>query len=395
MRDGAARRPLTFVHEVTSIIDSEFARFDEKGRFAMGTTNPTSNIHVYDTTPGNVDIMRLQSTGVNKQTGILLYTNNGEGGFMRGFSNTVNKTTGLALGVSNNSTIINNLNLIHTSNVGVGTPTPARQLHIVDHRNPLLGGTGVMRVESKLSNASVEFTTSAGTSNIYADRTGNVYIQPSSINKPTTFVKSTLNVNGDLFVDGNIDFSQIAVNLGGEAAATDIETGGGIITNSNEVSRKTYSKTFTLGEGFAKNIQIMFAPGAFYAKITAMLRRIDNIEVGDPVGGTVKDINTMVLEVQGGTSDGSAPTLDIAEGLKTMFGGTNNFPWDPVVEYGQRGISLTPYNVEGDRIYAYDVFIELTTACGGKVERITHNLTIPSRLDDGQGGQTDITTFNY
>jgi hypothetical protein len=395
VRDGATRRPLTFVHEVTSIIDSEFARFDEKGRFALGTTTPTSNIHVYDTTPGNIDLMRLQSTGVNKQTGILLYTNNGEGGFLRGFSNTVNKTTGLALGVSNNSTIINNLNLIHTSNVGVGTPTPARQLHIVDRRNPLLGGTGVMRVESKLSNASVEFTTSAGTSNIYADRTGNVYIQPSSIDKPTTFLKSTLNVDGDLLVGGNIDFSQIAVNLGGRSAATDIETGGGIITNSNEVSRKTYSKTFTLGSGFAKNIQIMFAPGAFYAKITAMLRRIDAEEVGDPVGGTVKDINTMVLEVQGGTSDGSAPTLDIAEGLKTMFGGTNNFPWDPVVEYGQRGISLTPYNIAGDRIYAYDVFIELTTACGGKVEKITHNLTIPSRLDDGQGGQTDITTFNY
>jgi hypothetical protein len=385
--DGSTRRPLTFVHEVDSFTDSEFARFDEDGRFALGTNTPTSNIHVYDTTPGNVDIMRLQSTGVNKQTGVLLYTNDGEGGFLRGFSNTVNKTTGLALGVSNNSTIINNLNLIHTSNVGVGTPVPARQFHVVDHRNPLLGQTGTMRVESKLSNASVEFTTSAGTSNIYADRTGNVYIQPSSINKPTIYLKSALDVEGDLSVGGNIDFSQIAVNLGGESAATDIETGGGIITNSNEVSRKTYSKTFTIDEGDAKDIQLMFGSGAFYAKITAILRRTDNSTVGD--------INTMVLEVQGGTSDASQPTLDIAGGPKTMFGGTNSFPWNPEVTFGQRGISLRPYNIDTARIYDYDIFIELTTACGGKLEKITRDLTIPGNIDNGDGGQTDITSFSY
>lgn len=387
VRDGAARRPLTFVHEVTSLIDSEFARFDEKGRFALGTTTPTSNIHVYDTTPGNIDLMRLQSTGVNKQTGILLYTNNGEGGFMRGFSNTVNKTTGLALGVSNNSTIINNLNLIHTSNVGVGTPTPARQLHIVDRRNPLLGGTGVMRVESKLSNASVEFTTSAGTSNIYADRTGNVYIQPS---ESTVFIEGSAKITSDLFVGGNIDFSQIAVNLGGEAASTDIETGGGIITNSNEVSRKTYSKTFAIGDGDAKNIQIMFGTGAFYAKITAILRKTD--------GSTVGDINTMILDVQGGTGNQSAPTLDIAVGELKIFGGTNNYPWSPVITTGKRGISLTPLDVDvqiTERTYSYDLFIELTTACGGKVEKITHNLTVPEKLDNGDGGQTQIATFNY
>src|SRR6056300_668406 len=143
--DSTVRRPLTFVHEIDDDNDSEFARFDGDGRLGMGTITPTSNIHVYDTTPGNVDIMRLQITGVNKQTGALLYTNEGEGGFLKGFNNTVNRTTGLALGVANNSTIVNNLNLIHTSNVGVGTPSPLRQLHILDSR--LTGENGTMRVE--------------------------------------------------------------------------------------------------------------------------------------------------------------------------------------------------------------------------------------------------------
>jgi hypothetical protein len=384
--DGSTRRPLTFVHEVDSFIDSEFARFDEDGRFALGTTTPTSNIHVYDTTPGNVDIMRLQSTGVNKQTGVLLYTNDGEGGFLRGFSNTVNKTTGLALGVSNNSTIINNLNLIHTSNVGVGTPVPVRQFHVVDHRNPLLGGTGVMRVESKLSNASVEFTTSAGTSNIYADRTGNVYIQPSSINKPTTYLKSDLDVEGDMVVGGNIDFTQIAVGLGGTAASTDIEVGGGSIVGSNEVSRKTYSKTFTVAAGDAKDIQLMFGAGAFYAKVTAILRRTD--------GSTVGDLSTMIIELQGGTGDESTPSLDLAIGTKNLFGGTNSYPWSPIITTGTRGISIEPYNTENTREYNYDIFIELVSACGGKLEKITRSLGTEADLDSS-GGATDIATFNY
>jgi hypothetical protein len=384
--DGSTRRPLTFVHEVDSFADSEFARFDEDGRFALGTTTPTSNIHVYDTTPGNVDIMRLQSTGVNKQTGVLLYTNNGEGGFLRGFSNTVNKTTGLALGVSNNSTIINNLNLIHTSNVGVGTPVPARQFHVVDHRNPLLGQTGTMRVESTSSNASIEFTTSGGSSNIYADRTGNVYIQPSSINKPTTYLKSDLDVEGDMVVGGNIDFTQIAIGLGGTAASTDIEVGGGSIVGSNEVSRKTYSKTFTVAAGDAKDIQLMFGAGAFYAKVTAILRRTD--------GSTVGDLSTMIIELQGGTGDESTPSLDLAIGTKNLFGGTNSYPWSPIITTGTRGISIEPYNTENTREYNYDIFIELVSACGGKLEKITRSLGTEADLDSS-GGATDIATFNY
>ena len=385
--DGATRRPLTFVHERTSILDDEFARFDEDGRLGLGTTSPTSNIHVYDTTPGDADIMKLQSIGDNKQTNLLLYTNNGEGGIVRGFSNLENKTTGLALAVSNNNTITTCLNIVNTSNVGVGTPSPARQFHVVDHRNPLLGGTGVMRVESISSNASIEFTTSGGSSNIYADTTGNVYIQPSQIGRATTHITSNVSVTGDLAVGGNINFTKIAVGLGGAEASTDLEIGGGSILGSNEVSRKTYSKTFTIGTGDAKNIQVLFGAGAFYAKVTTILRRTD--------GSTVGDVNTMVLEVQGGTGNESQPALDVALGSQTLFGGTNSYPWSPLVTVGQKGISITPYNIESSRNYSYDLFIELTSACGGKVTKITRNLTIPTRLDNGDGGQTDVATFNY
>ena len=387
VRDGATRRPLTLVHEVSSTIDSEFARFDEDGRFGLGTVSPTSNIHVYDTTPSNRDIMKLQSTGNDKNTNLLIYTNDDEGGIITGFSNLDNATTGLALSVANVEAggIITCLNITNTSNVGIGTPTPERQLHVVDNRNPILGGTGVVRFESILSNASVEFTTTGGTSNIYSDKTGNVYIQPA---KSHTNITSNLNVDGDLVVKGNIDFTQIGIALGAVAPSTSLEVGGGSIfgTGANHVQRKFYSHSFTVATGDPKDIQLLFGEGAFYAKVTAMLRRTDN--------SAVNDISTMILDVTGGTTDESQPTSNVILGNKQIIGPAG-YPWYPVVDTGQLGISMKPYNIDNVREYAYDYFIELTTACGGKLEKITRHWTISGALDNGNGGQTQITTFNY
>jgi len=271
----------------------------------------------------------------------------------------------------------------------VGTPTPGRQFHVVDHRDPSLGLTGVARFESVSSNASIELTTTGGNSNIYADTTGNVYIQPSQIGRPTTFIQSNVVISSDLTVDGIIDFNTIGIGLGaGVAAATDLEVGGGTIVGSTEVSRKTYSKNFSIGDGLAKDIQLMFGPGAFYAKIVSMLRRTD--------GSTTKDLSTMILEVQGGSGDEDTPSnLDVAVGTKNIFGGTNSFPWSPTITAGTRGISITPYNIDGTRVYSYDISVELLTSSGGKLIKITRDLLSEAELDDGTGGSTEITTFSY
>jgi hypothetical protein len=387
--DSTVRRPLTFVHEIDDSTDSEFARFDGDGRLGLGTESPSSNIHVYDTTPGDVNIMRLQSIGDDKQTNLLIYTNDGEGGFVRGFSNIDNKTTGLCLGVANNSTITSSIHLVNTSNVGVGTPTPARQFHVVDHRDPALGLTGVMRVESISSNASIELTTIGGNSNIYSDTTGNVYIQPSQVGRPSVIIKGSTDITGDLQVEGNIDFNTIGIGLGGLEPSTDLEIGGGSIIGSNEVSRKTYSKTFSIGEGLAKDIQLIFDTGAFYAKIVAMLRRTDD--------STTKDLSTMVLEIHGGSGDELTPSdIDVAVGTKNIFGGTNIYPWSPTVTTGTRGISIVPYSIASARIYSYDISVELMTSCGGKLTKITRDIGgDTTKLDDGNGGDTEITTFDY
>lgn len=375
--DGSTRRPLTFVHEIDENNDDEFARFDGDGKLGMGTDSPAANVHIYDTTTESIDLMKLQSSGDNKETGLLLYTNDGEGAYARGFSDATRGTTGLVMGVANNSTQTNCMHLIHTSNVGIGTPIPATKFHVFN---------GVARVESPSSNAIIELKTTAGISNIYSDTTGNVYIQPVTAGK-TTFINSDVDITGNVAVGGNIDFTRIAVNLGGSLPQTDVHTGGGIITSSNQVSRKTYAHTFSVGAGDAKDIQILFDKGAFFAKIVAMLRRTD--------GSTVKDLSTMILEVHGGTGDASNPTLDVAVGTKNIFGGTNSYPWSPTVTTGQRGISIVPYNIDVTRVYSYDISIELMSSCGGKVTKVTRNLTIPGNLDSGTGGQTEITTFTY
>ena len=170
-----------------------------------------------------------------------------------------------------------------------------------------------------------------------------------------------------------------------------LEVGGGTIIGSGtgEVQRKFYSHTFDVGTGDAKNIQLIFGEGAFYAKVTAILRRTD--------GSTVDDINTMNVECTGGTGDQSQPTSNVTLGHMTLFGSNNNsYPWGPIVDTGKRAISMVPYNVHVDREYSYDYYIELSTACGGKLEKITRNWTAYQlALDNGLGGQTEITTFSY
>ena len=378
--DGSTRRALTFVHEINDSSDSEFARFDADGKLGFGTQSPSSNIHIYDTTSGNIDLLRLESSGDNKETGMLLYTESGEGGYIRGFSNTDNSTTGLVMGVANNSTQTNCIHLIHSSNVGIGTHSPATKFHVYD---------GIPRVESSSSNAIVEIKTTGGTSNIYGDTTGNVYISPSSTNA-TVIVKGALNVNGDLVIDGAIDLgNQVGIGLEGATANTELHVNGGIITNSDQVACKKYSQSFSIGEGTAKDIQLIFGTGAFCAKVTAILRRTD--------GSAVVDLSTIILELQGGTSDGSQSTLDVAIGTKNLFGGTNSYPWSSTVTTGARGISLTPYNVDSERIYSYDVFVELisATSLNGRLVKITRDLSAEVDLDDGTGGQTEIVAFTY
>ena len=254
----------------------------------------------------------------------------------------------------NNEAEADGLFVTHTSNVGVGTSAPDTAFHIYN---------GVARVESTTSsNTIIEIKTTGGVSNIYATPSGNVYVNPSSFE---TIINSNLEVTGDLAIDGKIDLgNQVAVDLSGATANTALHVGGGFISGSNEVACKRYSKTFTRIDGDPKDIQLRFWNGSFYAKIVAILRRRDGIPT------PVRDMSTLVLEVQGGTHDESTSVLDelIAVGTKNLFGGDTDSPWDTNISVGTKGIIIRPSGIDiADRQYSYDIHVELISSRNGRL----------------------------
>ncbi len=324
---------------------------------------------------------QTRKSGTNKETGMLIYTGDGEGGYLKGFSNSENGTTGLIVGIANNSTLTNCIHVIHSSNVGIGTDSPGEKFHVYD---------GMVRVESVSSNATIELTTTAGSANIYADTTGNVYINPSLTgHRNHIFLNSNVEVIGDFSVDGALDLgNQVAIGLDGATANTELHVNGGIITNSDQVATKKYSHSNVVASGNGQDIQFMFKPNTFYAKIIAVLR-----DTGD-----VHNTSTMILGVSGGTHDGSTSSMyDIALGPLTLMGATNSNPWSPTISVGTRGINIQPTNKDnGAATYAYDLSVEVTSACDGGLARISHKiLSFPADLDNGVGGQLTLATFTY
>jgi len=378
LKNGSVRRVLTFAHEVSSSEDSEFARFDTLGRLGIGTSTVDSNVHIFNGNTTDQTLLKLESPGVNKETGMLIYTGEGEGGYLRGFSNSENGTTGLIMGVANNSTLTNCIHVIHSSNVGIGTDSPGQLLTV----------NGIARVESASSNATIELTTSVGSSNIYSDTTGNVHINSIS-NAPSIFLNSNVEVIGDFSVDGALDLgNQVGIGLDGASANTTLHVNGGIITNSDQVATKKYSHSNEIADGGGQDIQFVFKPNTFYAKIIAVLR-----ETSD-----VRNTSTMILEVSGGTHDGSTGSMyDIALGPQTIMGATNSYPWSPTVSVGTTGINIQPTEKDNGRNYAYDLTVEVTSGVDGGLSRITKKaLNTTTALDTPQtGGQNLLVGFSY
>jgi hypothetical protein len=367
--DSLGTSPIVFKQN-----DTEYARFTHEGLVGFGTNAPNANVHIYSGVTTDIDVLKLESPGTNTKTGIRLNTNDGYGGYVRGY--TASGTThGIVVGGMNNGAEADGLYVSHTSNVGVGTSSPDASFHVYN---------GVARVESTTSsNAIIEIKTTGGTSNVLGDVSGNVYVNPSS---GETIINSNLEVTGDLAIDGKIDLgNQVAVDLGGATANTALHVGGGFISGSNEVACKRYSKSFIRLDGQSKDIQLGFGNGSFYAKIVAILRRLDS--------SSVRDMSTLVLEVQGGTHDESTSVLDevITIGTKNLFGGDTDYPWSSDVIVGTKGIIITPSDPTGDRQYSYDIHVELISSKGGKLVGLYTNNA--KGVDDFEG--TTLQTYTY
>ena len=372
--------------------DIEYLRFTHEGLVGFGTSSPTSNVHIYSDSAGDIDVLKLQNPGTNSKVGLTLHTNSNYGGYVRGFSDSTNSVHGTVIGATNNGTYGDGIHVIHTSNVGIGTVNPSEHFTVYN---------GVSRIQHATSNAMMQFaTTTSGNelavSNIYGDVSGNVYIDPYS---NELIVNSNLEVTGDLNIDGKIDLgNKVAIGLGGVEATTDLQIGGGFITGSSNVACKRYSQTFELGSIKAKMVRLLFDHSSFYARIVCMLRKRDNksvdgttVTAGEP---TNRDQSIMILEVQGGTHDGSTSAADetITVGTKNLFGGDSDYPWNPNIVVGKKGIIIKPANVESNREYSYDIHVELMTSRGGKLKTMRNNVT--DAAVDSDTGEL-IHTFTY
>src|SRR5210317_2307403 len=368
---------------VFQINDVEKMRFKNTGALGIGTDSPSSNLHVYAGQTTNKDVAIIESAAAasgTSKTGLVIHKGSGYGGYIHGYKNVTASTAGLIFGGEYNNSETNAITILKSSshsNVGIGTTVPSAGFHVYN-KNP--------KIENTTSNAIVDLVTTAGTSNIYASHTGNVHIVPKH-----THVKidGNLDISGDIKFDGEIELgNEIGINLAGASPETNLHVKGGVMTNSDYVSRKLYSYSYSITDFSDLDLVLTFGAGAFYAKIVAMLRRID--------GSTTKDVSTMLLEVQGGSSDEDTPsTLDIAIGTKNLFGGTNSYPWSPTVSTGRRSIRLVPYNTDGTRQYAYDISVELMSSCGGKLVSLTRDSNTTTDLDTGTGGGVSIKTFNF
>jgi hypothetical protein len=387
IKDGSDRRVLTFVHQIDDNNDSEFARFDKFGRLGIGTETVDSNVHIYNANTTDQTLLKLESphpgSGTfTKKSGILLHTTENFGGYVKAFRDSATSLSGIVIGGTNSGTETDGVHITHAGNVGVGTLNPQKQLHVYD---------GMVRVESPSSNATIELTTSAGSANIYADTTGNVYINPLRTGlRNTTFLNSNVEVIGDFSVDGALDLgNQVAIGLDGASANTALHVNGGIITNSDQVATKKYSHSNVVASGNGQDIQFIFKPNTFYAKIIAVLRDTSD----------VRNTSTMILEVSGGTHDGSTGSMyDITLGPQTIMGATNPNPWSPTVSVGTTGINIEPTNKDNDAAtYAYDLTVELTSGVDGGLSRITKRaLGDASKLNTPQtGGQDLLVGFSY
>ena len=142
------------------------------------------------------------------------------------------------------------------------------------------------------------------------------------------------------------------VGIGTYTPATDLHVHGGTIINSDQVAKKTYSYSGTIGDTEQPHINVCFTNESFNAKITAQL-----IEGDD-------EISTISFECCGGNKSGTFPVSDIQTGSIQVFGPASTNPWTSTVVTDKTTVAMKPSGAI-DTSGEYHIFVEYTTAKSG------------------------------
>src|SRR6056300_1645749 len=157
-----------------------------------------------------------------------------------------------------------------------------------------------------------------------------------------------------LVTDGKVGVSTRSpdanLHVVGNAYVSDIVTlASGLVTNRDQVVKKTYAYSGTITAGDQPFINVNFTSNILYSKISAQL--VDGNE----------ELSTAILEVSGGSKNGVTPTKNISLGTMNIFGDVDNpNPWDEdIITTGNR-VALRPLGTlvnTGE----YHLFIEYTS----------------------------------
>jgi hypothetical protein len=235
-----------------------------------------------------------------------------------------------------------------------------------------LAGANTAAVTSLTASGMVKGATLSGT-NVYGTLAGSnaaavTTLTATGVVTLTNATESTSATTGALKAAGGVGIAK-DVYVGERVYVT-----GGLITNTGQVTKKTYSFTGVLVNGQSignSTIKITFSPHVFYAKIVAHLIESDN------------EVSTLSMECGGGHRTGGTP-LVITTGPTSVFGNTSTNPWNSVVVATTTTVAFAPTttmtNSSGGN---YNVFIEYISAhASGAVTNII------------EGSSTQIT-FGY
>ena len=393
----------------------------------VGTVTATTPVHIMATSSGGLYVngdgndarVTLEATGTTADPVTSFSVNGGES-FSVGIDNSINDTFNIANHASDVgtnarltmtpagiTTITNTTDATSTTDGALivsGGLGVAESVYATTFRGTTLTGTNLYGTLAGANTVATTDLTASGTvkgatltgTNLYGTLAGSNTVAASDITVSGTVKGATLtgtNLYGTLAGANTAAMTTLSASgvvtltdateatssttgalkaAGGVGIAKDVYVGerayvtGGLITNTGQVSRKTYSYSGNLATGVTAangKITLTFTNHTFYAKIIAQLIESDD------------EVSTLIIECAGGNWTGGTP-LTISKGTHNMFGDTNNTnPWNSTINFTANTVDFQPNTTMADDGH-YNIFVEYTSQhADGKLSTLTEGTT--------------------
>ena len=247
--------------------------------------------------------------------------------------------------------------LVTTANVGIANSNPIHMLDVGSNLWVEDTGSNVLYVNG---NIHATDALSVGSNLHIEDTNSNVIVVDGNVSINDTLFLSTVEISSAYTLEevtgqGNVTSNVIQFTNANVGAVFT----GGIVINDGSYKCKHYAySNVSVPTNFA-NVAMTFASNVFHAKITAQLTHGN------------EEVSTMVLDVQGGTRNGTTSSLNIASGPGSVFGHNNTKPWSMSVGTTPTKVILEPSSA-GTSVYGVDVYIEYkSSSTEGKLDSIS------------------------